>query len=175
MARRCAAAQGCVQTTAHWQLLGDELKQAEFKSKLRRTFSPDGRFFWMTSLSIFQPLLLNTRQIYLNRWKPGQPLEFNEPLCVPSARESSVGMETNFCLESALSCVLSPRAPTEAALAQIHNWAHQSHLAQIKALLHISTQGHRTELGPAVRPWKLFPGRRSEGLDPQCDTDRAGC
>lgn len=67
--------------------------------------------------------------MYLNRWKPGQPLEFNEPLSVPSARESSVGMETNCYLESALSCVLSLRALAEVALAQIHNWVHQSHIA----------------------------------------------
>lgn len=119
----------------------------------------------MTNLSIFQPLVLSTRQMDLNRWEPGQPLEFSEHLCVPNAREGSAGMETNCHLEPAPRCVLSLRALTEAASAQIHVWVHHRHVAGAMRQQHppsyccTSAAGHRPELWPGGRPWELPWGK----------------
>lgn len=78
----------------------------------------------------------------------------------------SVGMETDYCLESSLSCVLSLRALIQPALDQIHYWVYQSHIclrnvttAQIKLLMHFTTHRHDRA---ATLEWGS-PGERRTG------------
>lgn len=107
--------------------------------------------------------------MYLNRWKPGQPPEFNEHLSVPNAWEiCRDGDKLLFGISPEL-CPVSQSTHTT-SFRQIHNWVYQSHIclrnvttAQIKLLMHITTHRHTTELQPWSEVLETFPAERRTG------------